>query len=130
MYQSRVMRPDSLYCGKRRKISKSRRDLDLGPAMPNIELVADIFIYYDVAKFRVHRSITFELSRKNTKTWKHGNTETRKHGITDSDEFSIATIKITLKRQYFRQNLHQYDKYKSILQTHCFTAILSLIAYR
>ena len=30
---------DSLYCGKWRKISKSRRDLDLGPTMPNIELL-------------------------------------------------------------------------------------------
>ena len=40
------MEPDSLYCGKWRKISKSRLDLDLGPAMPNIELVRVIFIYY------------------------------------------------------------------------------------
>ena len=51
------MGPDSLYCGKWRKISKSRHDLDLGPAMPNIELARDIFIYYDVFKFRIHRSI-------------------------------------------------------------------------
>ena len=28
LYQSRVMGPDSLYCGKWRKISKSRSDLD------------------------------------------------------------------------------------------------------
>ena len=34
-----VMSYDSVYCGKWRKISKSRRDLDLGLAMPNIELV-------------------------------------------------------------------------------------------
>ena len=27
--------------------------------IPNIELVRDIFIYYDVLKFRIHRSITF-----------------------------------------------------------------------
>ena len=38
---------------------QSRRDLDLGPAMANIALVRDIFIYYDVLKFRIHRSITF-----------------------------------------------------------------------
>ena len=41
------------------KILKSRHDLDLGPVMPNIELVRDIFIYYEVLKFRIHRSITF-----------------------------------------------------------------------
>ena len=41
------------------KILKSRHDLDLGPGMPNIELVRDIFIYYEVLKFRIHRSITF-----------------------------------------------------------------------
>ena len=45
-----VMGPDSLHCdcGKWRKISKSRSDLDLGPTMPSIELVRDIFIYYNV----------------------------------------------------------------------------------
>ena len=58
-YQSRVMGPDSLYCGKWRKILKSRSDLDLGPTMPNIELVRDIFIYSSVFKFHVPRSITF-----------------------------------------------------------------------
>ena len=39
------MGPDSLYCGKWRKISKLRHD-DLGLAMSNIEPVQDIFIYY------------------------------------------------------------------------------------
>ena len=53
------MGPNSLYCGKWRKISKSRRDLDLGPTMPNIELVRVIFIYYNVFKFQVPRSISF-----------------------------------------------------------------------
>ena len=53
------MGPDSLHCNKWRKISKLRHDLDLGLVMPNIELVRDIFIYYDVLKFRIHRSITF-----------------------------------------------------------------------
>ena len=33
-------------------------DLDLGPAMPNIELVRDIFIYYDVLIFHVNKLIT------------------------------------------------------------------------
>ena len=75
------MGPDSLYCGKWRKISKSRRDLDLGPTMHNIKLVPDIFIYYDVLKLRIHRSITFELSRKNTETQRHRNTDTDEYYI-------------------------------------------------
>ena len=41
------------------KISKSHSDLDLGPTMPNIELVQDIFIYYNVFQFHVPRSIAF-----------------------------------------------------------------------
>ena len=40
-------------------ISKSCHDIDLGPPMPNIELVRNTFIYYDVLKFCIHRSITF-----------------------------------------------------------------------
>ena len=35
-------------CGEWRKISKSHHDLDLGPTMPQIELVQAIFIYYNV----------------------------------------------------------------------------------
>ena len=53
------MGPDSLFCGKWRKISMSRRDLDFNPAMPNIKFVQDIFIYYSVFQFYVPRSITF-----------------------------------------------------------------------
>ena len=34
---------------------KSHSDLDLGPTMPNIELVRDIFIYNNVFKFHVPR---------------------------------------------------------------------------
>ena len=56
LYQSRVMGPDSLYCGKWRKIWKSRSDLDLDPIMPNFELVRDIFIYN---KFHLPRSTAF-----------------------------------------------------------------------
>ena len=46
---------------KWRKISKSRpdRDLDLDPTMPIIELVRDIFIYYNIFECYVPRSITF-----------------------------------------------------------------------
>ena len=53
------MGPDSLYCSKWRKNAKSCRDLDLGPTMPNIELVGVLCIYYNVFKFQVHRSISF-----------------------------------------------------------------------
>ena len=40
--------------GDKISVALSRSDLDLGPAMANIELVRDIFIYYDVLKFRIH----------------------------------------------------------------------------
>ena len=53
------MGPDSLYCGKWRKISKSHSDLDLDPTMPNIKPVRDIFIYNYMFKFHIPRSITF-----------------------------------------------------------------------
>ena len=45
----------SLYCGKWRKISKLRHDLDHVPAMPNIKLVWNIFIYYGLLKFHFNR---------------------------------------------------------------------------
>ena len=45
------MGPDSLYCGKWRKISKSHRELDLGRTMQTIELFQVIFIYYNVFQF-------------------------------------------------------------------------------
>ena len=80
------MGPDSLYCGKWRKTSKSRSDLDLDLTMRKIEVVRDIFINNNVFEFHVNRSITFELSCKNTETQKHRNTETH----TDSDEYSIV----------------------------------------
>ena len=35
---------DSLYCGKWRKILKSRSDLDLDRIMPNVELIRALFI--------------------------------------------------------------------------------------
>ena len=38
------------------KLQSTSHDLDLGLA---IEIVQDIFIYYHVFKFHVHRSITF-----------------------------------------------------------------------
>ena len=40
-----VLEPDSLFCGKWRKISKSQGWLDLHQIMPNIKLAQVIFIY-------------------------------------------------------------------------------------
>ena len=53
------MGPESLYCSKWRKNPKSHCGLDLVPTLPIIELVRDIFIYYNVFQFHVPRSITF-----------------------------------------------------------------------
>ena len=87
------MGPYSLYCCKWRKISKSRRDLDLGPTMPNIELVRVIFIYFNVFKFQVPRSISFCII---VQTHIHTHTRARARALarasarvfahTDSDE--------------------------------------------
>ena len=67
LYQSWVIGPDSLYCGKWWKISKSRHDLDLAPAMPNIELDRDIFIYYNIFEF--HIPINFLACTKVSLYW-------------------------------------------------------------
>ena len=53
------MGPDSLYCGKWGKLLKADSDLDLDPMMLNIEIVQPIFIYYNIFKFHVPRSISF-----------------------------------------------------------------------
>ena len=71
------MGPNSLYCAKSRKLSKLRRDLDLGLTMPNIELVRVIFIYYNVFKFQVPRSISFRVIMQ-----KHTHMETHTHAYT------------------------------------------------
>ena len=55
MYQNCVIGPDSLYCGKWRKYSKSYNDLDLGPTMHIIDFFRDILIYYSVFQFHVPR---------------------------------------------------------------------------
>ena len=51
--------PDSLYCGKWGKVLNAYSDLDLDPMKLNIELVRAIFIYYNVFRFCVPRSISF-----------------------------------------------------------------------
>ena len=68
------------------KNSKSCRDLDLGPTMPNIKLVRVIFIYYNAFKFHVPRSISF-IVQKNTHT--HMETHTNTDAHKDSNEYSI-----------------------------------------
>ena len=56
---------------------QSCHDLDLGPTMPNINLV--IFIYYNVFKFHVPRSISFRvILQKHT----HKGTHTHTYGRT------------------------------------------------
>ena len=93
------MGPDSLYCGKWRKISKSRSELDLDPTMPNIELDRDIFIRNNLFKFHVPRSILFELSCKNT------HTHTQMHTHTDSNEYFIVVFckNATITRKRFSE---------------------------
>ena len=91
MYQSCVMGPESLYCSKWRKISKPCRDLDLGPTLPNIELVPVIFIYYNVFKIHVPRSISFRvIVQKHIHMETHTHTHTDAHK--DSNESSIVAF--------------------------------------
>ena len=87
------MGPESLYCSNWRKISKPCRDLDLGLTMPNIGFVRVVFIYYNVFKFDVPRSISFRvIMQKHTP----GNTHTHTHTYTDahkdSNEYSIVAF--------------------------------------
>ena len=93
------MGPDNLYCGKWKKISKLRSDLDLGLTMPNIKLVRDIFLYTTMySNFMFLDQLLFELSCKNTETQKHANTHaythtyTRARTHTDSDEYCIVAF--------------------------------------
>ena len=81
------MGPDILYCGKWRKNSKSCLDLDLGLTMPNIGLFRVIFIYYNVFKFHVPRSI---LTHTETHTRAHTHTYTHTDAHKDPNEYSIV----------------------------------------
>ena len=70
---------DILYCGKWRKISKSRRDLDLDQTMPNVEL--ELFSYTTVCSSSTSiEPLFFELSC----------TQTDRH--TENDEYSIVAV--------------------------------------
>ena len=54
-------------------------DLDLGPTMPNIELVRDFFIY-NVFRFHVPRSNFFSYRAKHT----HMNAHKHEHTLTET----------------------------------------------
>ena len=81
---------DSLYCGKWRKISKSRRDPDLDRTMPNVELVRTIFIYYNMFKNSSQLNHFFLSYRVHRHT--HRQTDRRTDTHTDGDEYSIVAV--------------------------------------
>ena len=104
------MGPHSLYCGKWRKISKSHRVPDLGPTMPNIELVRVIFIYYNVFNFMfldqfLYRAITH--THRNTHT--HGNTHTHTHTHTHAYTHT-HTRTHTLTHTHTRAHTHTHTQ--------------------
>ena len=91
---------DSLYCGKWRKISKSRRDLDLDQKMPNVELIRAIFIYYNICSsfkwieplsYCVHRH-THRQTDRQTDTKMDGRTDRQTDTHTDGHEYSIVAV--------------------------------------
>ena len=61
------------------KLLNAYSDLDLDPTKLNIELIPAIFIYYNVFRFRVPRSISFELLCGHTNTDTHTHTHTHAH---------------------------------------------------
>ena len=54
----------------------SCRDLNLDQTIPNVELIRDIFIYYNIFKFQ--NQLFFELSFLHTQTHTHTNTHTHR----------------------------------------------------
>ena len=83
---------DSLYCGKWRKISKSRSDLDR--TMPNVKLVRAIFICYNM--FKSIEPLFFELSctqtHRRTDGHPDGRTDKQTDTQTDGHEYSIVAV--------------------------------------
>ena len=96
MCQSGDIGLDSLYCGKWRKISKSRCDLDLDRTMPNIELIRAISVYYyvQVSSGLNHYFFSYRVHR-----------QTDRH--TDNDEYSIVAVE---KPQLYLCNPKAYEK--------------------
>ena len=88
---------DSLYCGKWRKISKSRRDLDLDRTMPKMSNSSELFLYTTVcSSFTSIEPLFFELSC--TQTDRHHDrhtdrqTDTHQDRQTDNNEYSIVAV--------------------------------------
>ena len=84
------MGPESLYCSKWRKITKSCWDLELGLTTPNIEFVPVFsfttmylnFMFLDRFLFTSHRA----------KTHTHMKTHTHTHTDIDSNGYSIVAF--------------------------------------
>ena len=76
----------SLYCGKWRKILKSRRDLDLDRTMPNVETRPSYFHilqYVQVSRQLNHYFLSYRVHRQTDR-------QTDRH--TDNDEYSIVAV--------------------------------------
>ena len=86
---------DSLYCGKWRKISKSCRDLELDQTVPNVELIRNIFICYNLFEFQVPRLIFLSY-----RAYRH--TDRHTHTQTHADEYSIM-----INRNYITETIRK-----------------------
>ena len=81
---------DSLYCGKWRKISKSRHDLDLDRTMSNS---SELFSYTTVcSSFTSIEPLFFELSCTQTDRQTPRQTDRQTDRHTDNDEYSIVAV--------------------------------------
>ena len=83
---------DSLYCGKWRKISKSRRDLDLDRTMPNVELLRAISYTTICSSFKPIEPLFFELLCTQTHTQTDRQTDRQTPTHTDGHEYSIVAV--------------------------------------
>ena len=102
MCQSLDIGPDNLYCGKWRKISKSRRDLDLDQTMPNVEL-SELFSYTTIcSSFKWIKLLFFELSCVHTHT--HTRTHTHPHTHTHTHKDGIVFRKCRKLINFQRKN--------------------------
>ena len=79
---------DSLYCGKWRKISKSRPGLDLERTMPNVELFQAI-LYTTIPYVQVSSGLNHYFS--SYRVHRQTDTHTHTHRHTDRHEYSIIS---------------------------------------
>ena len=102
MCQSWAIGLDSLYCGKWRKISKSRHDLDLDRTIPNVELVRANSKYYNMFKFKVDWAIIFwVIVYTDTHTHTQKDTQTPRHADTQTD---MSTLQLRLINRNYNNN--------------------------